>query len=636
MAFFAISFVFISCSNDDDDNTEVTTTSKNVYSIDADLSCYITAMGGQEFGKPVYKSTNIIKNDDDTYTCYLNLGTGTGTILAVDFTAFIDATNSTPGYYNSDGEKLDADYVLSKTETALACANSNLGTKASYANYVTQMSFPVTKDVSEYTLYLYVNSNIMGVQFCDGTGTSTSNHPDETTPYKATLTLDWDTLASSSDTIDTFSISDAVGTYRGTFNESDLVLTVTEDDFYVFSDGLEAYYAKESWTKYDDGSLVLVENVSGSEKVSVEFTQASDGSVSTVLTDNENSITSGTLSYSKKYTMSDLSGTSYSFSTVSASTITTTFTFVSESEANLDTLVTMNGIVILKQRYYCTYTAEQNGDSFLVTFYKHDEFGTPADTTGDSLNIFLFTIIDPKEKIGLYYNGIVEATLVDRTGNYWGTWSLNDTDYPMWVGVTKDAFSWAAEGYGTGTTTYEYVKWSFDDDGNIVFNGYPTKERYTADNPAATVTFTISSILFDVPAMASSSYVSNYESAELTAGDAYEDQYEAYASYWGEYTGTLTVMNSDYDITVTVANNSFSYSSTSMSGEYTNINWVSETSGRTVTKWTLSGYADSDTAQETAKIILEIDLSGDEPVYTFTVNVSAMGTPSTTLTKASE
>ena len=55
MAFFAISFVFISCSNDDDDNTEVTTTSKNVYSIDADLSCYITAMGGQEFGKPVYK-----------------------------------------------------------------------------------------------------------------------------------------------------------------------------------------------------------------------------------------------------------------------------------------------------------------------------------------------------------------------------------------------------------------------------------------------------------------------------------------------------------------------------------------------------------------------------------------------------
>ena len=70
MAFFTISFVFISCSNDDDDNTEVTTTSKNVYSIDADLSCYITAMGGQEFGKPVYKSTNIIKNDDDTYLLF--------------------------------------------------------------------------------------------------------------------------------------------------------------------------------------------------------------------------------------------------------------------------------------------------------------------------------------------------------------------------------------------------------------------------------------------------------------------------------------------------------------------------------------------------------------------------------------
>lgn len=96
-------------------------------------------------------------------------------------------------------------------------------------------------------------------------------------------------------------------------------------------------------------------------------------------------------------------------------------------------------------------------------------------------------------------------------------------------------------------------------------------------------------------------------------------------------------MGNAYDITVTVENGKFAYSSTQMKGEYTNIKWeeTQDTSSRPykTTKWTLSGYSTEDSDQATAKVIFEADLSGESPAYTFTVNVAAMGTPSATLTK---
>ena len=243
-------------------------------------------------------------------------------------------------------------------------------------------------------------------------------------------------------------------------------------------------------------------------------------------------------------------------------------------------------------------------------------------------------VVVTAEKDGLESASVeVEFNFSSLYNDYWGTWSLMGTDYPMWAGVTETTFSWAAKGYGTTKTEYEYVKWTTDDDGNAVVYGYPSEERYTADNPAASLTFG-ESVLFDVPSMKNNAYVQNYTSATLTAGKEYDNSYEGYASYWGKYTGSLTVMNTDYDITVTIANGSFAYSSTKMSGEYTYIKWAATTFGRTVTKWTLSGYADGDSEQATEKVIFEVDLSGESPAYTFTVNVDAMGTPSATLTKS--
>lgn len=165
-------------------------------SVDATLSCYVTAMGGQEFGTPVHKGTKILKKADGTYKVLLSLGKGTGNIFGVEFDAFVDPSNSTPGYYDADGNVQDAVYTVSEDDTAQA--NTGLDEDGNRVlvdvNYVTSMTFPVSKETSEYNLWIYINSNVMGVQFCDGSGTAGSGNPDVATPYVGKLTIDWDSL----------------------------------------------------------------------------------------------------------------------------------------------------------------------------------------------------------------------------------------------------------------------------------------------------------------------------------------------------------------------------------------------------------------------------------------------------------
>lgn len=161
-------------------------------SVDATLSCYVSAMGGVEFGTPIYKSTTIKKRADGTVKATLNFGTGTGTIYTVNFVEFVDPRNSTPGYYDADGNVQNAEYTVSEDDTATPPSTDE--DYETGVHYVTSMTFPVSEETSEYNLWIYINSNVMGVQFCDGSGTSSSNHPNEATPYVGKLTIDWDSL----------------------------------------------------------------------------------------------------------------------------------------------------------------------------------------------------------------------------------------------------------------------------------------------------------------------------------------------------------------------------------------------------------------------------------------------------------
>lgn len=66
--------------------------------------------------------------------------------------------------------------------------------------YVTTMTFPLEYGVKTLNLYLYINSQVMGVQFCDGKGSAGSNEPGKATPYKATLTINSDIPTQSFET----------------------------------------------------------------------------------------------------------------------------------------------------------------------------------------------------------------------------------------------------------------------------------------------------------------------------------------------------------------------------------------------------------------------------------------------------
>ena len=172
-----------------DKNTATVLDSKE-YTVEAALSCYVNAMGGVDFGTQVYKGTKI-KYENGFYTATVELGTGTGNIYGIDHLDFVDTSNSTPGYYNKLGKVTNAEYTMSAEDET---ATNSVAEGNEQVRYATSMSFPVSKDVSEYNLWIYINSNVMGVQFCDGSGEAGSGEPNVATKYVGKITIDWDSL----------------------------------------------------------------------------------------------------------------------------------------------------------------------------------------------------------------------------------------------------------------------------------------------------------------------------------------------------------------------------------------------------------------------------------------------------------
>ncbi|MDR1409887.1 MAG: hypothetical protein LBJ12_06450 [Oscillospiraceae bacterium] len=160
------------------------------YAIDAKLSCYVSAMGGIEFGGPLLKSAKVASNGDGKLHMTLALDKSSVTIYGVTCDTFVDKNpsaigedrgvqNGTVGYYDRSGA-LHTDGVkttLSK-DTALNAAGNAV-------HYVDSIAFPVSVESGEYRLTLYINSNVMGVQFCEKNSRSTAQ------TYPAVLTVNW-------------------------------------------------------------------------------------------------------------------------------------------------------------------------------------------------------------------------------------------------------------------------------------------------------------------------------------------------------------------------------------------------------------------------------------------------------------
>lgn len=177
------------------------------YTLDASLSCYVNAMGGIEFAEEfnlnantygtsgIFDSATLTVDADGNEYVTVNFGKGAGAIYTVAFEAYVDPNYSLKYY--------DANHEL---QTVTSSTNSDDG------SYVTSITFPLVVDTNatvfdkttgaatsagntaESTtvvidLWFVVNSNVMGLQFCDGSGTAGSNTFETATKYVAALTL---------------------------------------------------------------------------------------------------------------------------------------------------------------------------------------------------------------------------------------------------------------------------------------------------------------------------------------------------------------------------------------------------------------------------------------------------------------
>ena len=163
------------------------------YEMEASLSCYVSAMGGIEFGGPLLKSAVVTLDAHQGAHIKLTFTKSSVTIYGVTCDTFVDAApslaaedrgvkNGTIGYYDKNGILLtrDVQHTLSK-DTVLSAQGEKVP-------YVETITFPLPYIGDEYLLTLYINSNVMGVQFCN------KNDHSEATTYPAVLTLDWSKL----------------------------------------------------------------------------------------------------------------------------------------------------------------------------------------------------------------------------------------------------------------------------------------------------------------------------------------------------------------------------------------------------------------------------------------------------------
>lgn len=148
------------------------------------LSCYVNAMGGVEFsdGYGLLTDTTVTVDEDGSAVATLNLGTTSGlSIYGVACTAFID-TDEAPGYYK--------DGAVTKDNVTYTVSSDTVANSKGQVNYITSVTFPVDTAVNEYTMWLYLDSNVMGCQLGNGTGTGSSNTPGVATKHTAKLTID--------------------------------------------------------------------------------------------------------------------------------------------------------------------------------------------------------------------------------------------------------------------------------------------------------------------------------------------------------------------------------------------------------------------------------------------------------------
>lgn len=167
--------------------------SANEYSIEASLSCYVNAMGGIEFGEPLLTKAQLIVDENGKESLKLHFTKSQVTIYNITCDTFIDLSpssaandrgvaNGTIGVYLSDGSLNTEDISYTVSDDTAENASKK------QVHYVDSIVFPIDQRTDTYHLTMYINSNVMGVQFCDG------NSKADAATYPAILTVNWESL----------------------------------------------------------------------------------------------------------------------------------------------------------------------------------------------------------------------------------------------------------------------------------------------------------------------------------------------------------------------------------------------------------------------------------------------------------
>lgn len=163
--------------------------SEGTYELSGSLSAYLTAMGGVEFGSPLLTGIYLVVDESGNEYLKLTFTKSSVTIYSITCDTFVDANptdttntrgvaNGTMGIYDADGNLVEcSEYTLS-SDTALNSADEAV-------NYVDSITYPISSREETYNLAIYINSNVMGVEFCNSNSSATE------ATYSATLTVDW-------------------------------------------------------------------------------------------------------------------------------------------------------------------------------------------------------------------------------------------------------------------------------------------------------------------------------------------------------------------------------------------------------------------------------------------------------------
>ncbi len=175
-----------------------------MYEVEATLGAFIDAMGGVEFGEGLYKSATVtvLSEEEQRYLLTMQVDKSRVTIYGITCDTFIDpnATSTTAsadsspvplgsiGYYDKDGNPVTegVTYTLSAEDDLVNAPDPEGGSNYVKVRYVKEISMVLEnvgalEELDELMLTFYINSQVMGGQFCTD-GPSAAMQP-------ATLTI---------------------------------------------------------------------------------------------------------------------------------------------------------------------------------------------------------------------------------------------------------------------------------------------------------------------------------------------------------------------------------------------------------------------------------------------------------------